>query len=166
MGVHRQLTQMDSSVSISFPKSQINPSKPHKSPITPFLFLFLFLTTTTTAAAAALRPSRNPKPKTPYAQYCNDVVPKPPFSPHSHNFSTSHSDFLPFRFGYFSGGGDGIFNRTGSDAPKSLSLSSLYSQKTASDGVLKVRASLYIRNPVAYFVFDRPKYQSLLHIRY
>ena len=39
-----------------------------------------------------------------------------------------------------------IFNWTGSDTPKSLSLSSLYSQKTASNGVLKVRALLYIRN--------------------
>ncbi|XP_050286995.1 uncharacterized protein LOC126725970 isoform X2 [Quercus robur] len=156
---------MDSLISISFPKSQINPSKPHKSPITPFLFLFLLLTTTTTAAAA-LRPSRNPKPKIPYAQYCNDVVPKPTLSSHSHNFSTSHSDFLPFRFGYFSGGGDRIFNRTGSDTPKSLSLSSLYSQKTASDGVFKVRASLYIRNPVVYSVSGRPKYRSLLRIRY
>ena len=96
----------------------------------------------------------------------NDVVPKLPISSHSHNFSTSHSEFLPFWFGYFSNGGDRIFNQTEFDTPKSLSLNSLYSQKTASNGVLKVRVSLYIRNPVVYSVFGRPKYQSLLCIRY
>lgn len=37
--IHRQITQMDSTSS-SLPKSQINPSKPHKSSLKPFLCIF------------------------------------------------------------------------------------------------------------------------------
>ncbi|XP_075645118.1 uncharacterized protein LOC142616118 [Castanea sativa] len=120
--------------------SSSSSSKPRKlkftlSPFLCLLFLFLNVPTTTTTAAIFRNPFR--KPEILYSQHCNGVVPEPHLSSGNVPFSLS-DDFLRFEFSFFSGG-IGIFNPS-------------YIQTTASHGVHKFKATLYIRDPLKYSV--------------
>ena len=111
-------------------------------------FLFLFLNFPTAIAFF-----QNPfwKPEISYSQHCNDVVPEQPLS--SGNVPVSHpNDFLSFQFAFFSDG-IGIFNRT-TESRISLSFNPSYIKNTTSHGVHKVKATLNIRDPWKYSVFD------------
>ncbi|XP_062162410.1 uncharacterized protein LOC133869436 [Alnus glutinosa] len=146
----------------------MNPSKPNKFPLSPFLcFLFVFIANTPTTTSDFLVRDRNTNPEASYTQHCNDVVPESPFAPNTSFLSSfiDTSKFLRLGTGFFSGG-DPIFNGTAVDTLKTLSFIPYRSQKTVSDGVYKVQASMSLRNGFALSLFGSPKHRRLRQIRF
>ncbi|KAG6694664.1 hypothetical protein I3842_09G060100 [Carya illinoinensis] len=156
-----------SSSSSSLPNFQRKLSKSRKSPLTPLLcILILFIANIPTNTSLVQSPTTtsNSIAEISYTQHCNEVVPESPNS-FPFSYSTSTSQFLLFRTGFFSGG-DRIFNQTSTDSPKSLTFIPLHSEKTASDGIFKVQATLNLRNPAMYPVFSNKTHRLLRQIRF
>ncbi|GLT68492.1 hypothetical protein SLA2020_407170 [Shorea laevis] len=146
----------------------MNPSKLHKFPFSPFLcFLFVFIANTPTTTSESLVRHQNSNTETLYTQHCNDVVPQYPLASKTSSLYSSidTSKFLQLSTGFFSGGNP-IFNRTAADTVRTLSFIPYGSQKTVSDGVYKVQASLSLRNRVVLSLFGSPNHRRLRQIRF